>query len=379
MMNNLGLYIHIPFCKKKCAYCDFYSTVSSEEVMKAYASAVKRQIAGLSPEAQGRKVDSVYIGGGTPSILPPELLLEILEAAKKHFDFLENCEISMEANPATVTKDSLCAYRQMGINRLSFGVQSSNDPTLKKIGRLHSYKEALDSIELADSCGFSNLNADLMYGLPGQHLSDLLSAIGDLENAGLSHISLYGLRVEKNTPFGRDRSLVLPSEEFQSEMYLRSVEALEKRGFRQYEISNFSKEGRACRHNLRYWLREEYLVFGPSACSFFGNFRFSIPRALGQYLGTEDFSLSSPLYTEREELTEQDRLEEEIILSLRLKQGCEEEKLIQNSHEQEKTLRYLSFLVSSGYAGREGGRFFLSPAGMLVSNEILSELLLQIL
>ena len=155
----------------------------------------------------------------------------------------------------------------------------------------------MDSIELADSCGFSNLNADLMYGLPGQHLSDLLSAIGDLENAGLSHISLYGLRVEKNTPFGRDRSLVLPSEEFQSEMYLRSVEALEKRGFRQYEISNFSKEGRACRHNLRYWLREEYLGFGPSACSFFGNFRFSIPSGFGAIpRHRRFFSFFSPVY-----------------------------------------------------------------------------------
>lgn len=346
--------------------------------MEAYASAVKQQISVLSLRAKGREVDSVYIGGGTPSILPTKLLFEILEAAKKHFDFVESCEISMEANPATVTKDSLCAYRQMGINRLSFGVQSSSDSTLQKIGRLHSYKEALDSITLATVCGFNNLNADLMYGLPDQHLSDLLSAIDDFEKAGLSHISLYGLRIEKNTPFGRNRSLTLPSEELQSEMYLYSVKALEDKGFFQYEISNFAKKGRTCRHNLRYWRREEYLGLGPSACSFFEDFRFSVSRNLQQYLHTSDFSFSSPLYTEWEKLTEQDRLEEEIILSLRLKQGYEVEKLIQNSHEKERTLHYISFLENGGYAGREEGRLFLLPKGMLVSNMILSELLLQI-
>ena len=374
-MNKLGLYIHIPFCIQKCFYCDFYSLPGREDRMERYIDALIRQLDALKSTPI---VDTVYIGGGTPSLLPTELLAKLLETVFADYNVENDAEITIEANPATVEaeEETMHCYREIGINRISFGVQSSDDLLLRRIGRRHNFAEAVASINAAKRAGFENISADLMYALPGQTADQFLQSINDLAALEIPHISMYGLKIEENTPFGRDKTLVLPDEEEQCTMYLKGVELLASRGYKQYEISNFAKDGFRSRHNLRYWKRKEYLGFGPSAHSFFENCRFSIGRDLENYCSCTDFSLSSPIYREKQWIGEEEAEEEELLLSLRLTDGLSEERYLSRTKQKTTAKNYLDAAEKAGYIRRNNGNFFLTPKGMLVSNTVISDLML---
>ena len=376
-MNKLGLYIHIPFCRRKCAYCDFYSLSGAAEAAGPYIEKVCGQLKSLSALCVDRVCDTVYIGGGTPTILPTALIERLVGCIRENYAIPPDPEITIEANPATVTEESLMRFRAAGINRISFGVQTRNDDTLERIGRLHTFDEACASVELARKAGFDNVSADLMYALPGQRADEIARAYRALKDLGVKHFSLYGLKIEENTPFGKDKSLVLPDEDAQCALYLQSVENFEKDGYIQYEISNFALQGYESRHNLRYWTREEYLCFGPAAHSFFNGERFAIPRDFEGYLRCEDFSPDSPIYTDRRKIGAAEAREEELMLSLRLTRGYPLEALFERAHDRKKTERYLSDLERNLLAVRAEGRFSLTPRGMLLSNSIISDLLLQ--
>ncbi len=376
MMNNLGLYIHIPFCQRKCNYCDFYSLSGCLELQEEYIAAVTRQLEALSGTCRDKVVDSIYVGGGTPSLIRPMLLKRLLERIRENYRVDSQAEVTVEANPATVYEEGLGVYLEAGINRISFGIQSCNDRTLQRLGRLHGFDEAEKSVILARRAGFVNISGDLMYALPGQTCEQFLLDVQKVASLPLTHISMYGLKVEENTPFGRDGTLSLPGEEEQCEMYLEGTKQLASFGFSQYEISNFSRKGYESRHNLKYWTRDEYLGFGPSAHSFFENTRFFLPRDLKKYLSAGDYTLSSPLYEGRQKISFREAEEEEVLLSLRMTRGCSVALLDRIVSEKNALSRYLRMLEKEGLATVKENCLGFTPRGMLLSNSIISDLLL---
>ncbi|MFA5658748.1 MAG: radical SAM family heme chaperone HemW, partial [Oscillospiraceae bacterium] len=269
----VGLYFHIPFCMRKCPYCDFYSLVFSEEMQDEFTAAVVRNILSCG----GESVDTIYFGGGTPSLLSAESYVKIFKAISDNFK-LESPEISLEANPGTIDYNKLKRLRELGFNRISFGVQSLSDNELSALGRIHTSAQAENAVILAKSAGFENISADIILGLIGQDENSLSSTIDRLCSLPVSHISAYMLKIEKNTPFNSPEIIrQLPDDEKTADIYLFAAEKLEKNGFLQYEISNFSKPGLECRHNLKYWRCEEYIGIGPSAHSYFNNKRYFSP------------------------------------------------------------------------------------------------------
>jgi oxygen-independent coproporphyrinogen-3 oxidase len=319
----------------------------------------------------------VYIGGGTPTSLGADGLCSVISLIKDSFSLSDDCEFTIEANPGTACQKDLSLYRKAGVNRISFGVQSANDRLLKRIGRIHTFKEAADAILWAKEVGFSNISADLMYALPDQSATDLFESIDRLAELPLTHVSMYGLKVEANTPFGRDDNLALPLEEAQCEMYLEGVKRLEQYGFLQYEISNFAKKGYESRHNLKYWKRDPYLGLGCAAHSFFEGKRFFAPCDLTSYCAQQDFSLEGGFY----DITvpdEEDERVERVMLSLRIVSGMEADELyfLCKATKKSASRIYLDTLIGQGYAKTTDGFFSLTPQGMLVSNSILSQLML---
>ena len=259
-----GIYVHIPFCRQKCLYCDFNSYAGfGAEAMAKYAAAVNA---------------SIYFGGGTPSLLPAEAIKEITDALKKYGWWQNPCEASIEANPGTVDLPKLKALRQLGFDRISFGVQSLNDAELKAIGRVHNAAEALEAIELAKQTGFKRINADVIYGLPGQTMASLKETLAQLCSTGIEHLSVYGLIVEKGTPLQKITEagqIILPDEDEAADMYEFVQEFLKTHGFERYEISNYARGKAYSRHNLVYWHYYPYAAFGAGACGFSGSARFT--------------------------------------------------------------------------------------------------------
>ncbi|MCR4649684.1 MAG: radical SAM family heme chaperone HemW [Lachnospiraceae bacterium] len=262
--NNLGIYIHIPFCVKKCNYCDFNSASFSDEIKNRYIDALCEEIKFRSVCFSDRKIDTVFMGGGTPSILLPEQTGRIFDCLRSFFDIKDNAEITIETNPGTLDKDKLKAYRSFGVNRLSMGLQSFNDNELKVLGRIHNEKDFLDSFNNAREEGFKNINVDLMSAIPLQTLSSFESNLLKIKKLSPEHVSIYSLIIEENTPF-YDMKLDLPTEEDEREMVHMIPDVLT--GYSQYEISNYAKKGYECRHNIKYWKRDEYLGFGLSSAS----------------------------------------------------------------------------------------------------------------
>ena len=319
MEQTLGLYLHIPFCKSKCAYCDFYSLPHSEEKMDAYAAALLRHLEEVAPRCTAHTVDTVYFGGGTPSYLGEKRLTHLLKAVKKRFHVAANAEITLEANPDSAGDwKALRTLRKAGFNRISLGVQAADDDLLQRIGRVHTWEQALSAAAAARMAGFDNLSLDLIYGLPGQTLEawqDTLRSAAALEP---QHLSCYGLKVEPGTPLWQQRdSADLPDDDTQADMYLWTVDYLQKKGYEQYEISNFAQPGYESRHNLKYWTLGEYAGFGPGAHSDMGGVRFAYERDLDSYIAGE-LRLS-----EMEEIPPLDRDLEYIMLSLRTTQGID--------------------------------------------------------
>lgn len=366
-MKRIGLYIHIPFCLQKCAYCDFYSIPGRDEALqKRYINALTLHMKTLSATMEDRVFDTVYIGGGTPGLLTAEMLTMLMNGIKDNFKLAEDAEITLETNPAVADEAKFRVMRSLGINRLSMGMQSSEETVLKILGRLHTFDQFAETFREARRAGFENLSADVMYALPGQTVDGLLETLRSLIALSPEHISMYGLKVEENTPFGRmGDKLPLPDEDTQCEMYELACDLLETAGYHRYEISNFSKDGYESRHNLRYWHREEYLGLGPAAHSFVDVVRYSYPRDIMAYItALEQGRL--PTTDSSIRITPAEAEAEKIMLGLRLADG-----IVTTDELQKKCENYLRY----GFMERKGERIAFTTKGFLVSNTILAELL----
>ena len=376
MMERLSLYIHIPFCVKKCEYCDFYS-LCDLSLREKYVNALIAQIKDFRSEAKNKLVDTIYFGGGTPSLLSGDAMLRIMKTIRSVFRVAEEAEISMEANPGTLNPEKLSAYREAGINRLSLGLQSADSEELKRLGRIHTREEFESSFLLARLEGFQNINVDIMYALPNQTeqtLSDTLDYVIALDP---DHISFYGLKIEPETPFGRDETIEdsLPVEDTQADMYLNSVKKLENAGFLQYEISNFSKPGFECIHNLKNWKCRDYLGFGPAAHSFFDGKRFSYKKDIDAFIA--DPLKRDQLYDEYEQLTYGDVAWQFVMLGFRLRLGIDvieyEERF--GDDFDARYLEKMAPFIDKQYILKTKNGYRLSRRGLLISNYILSEIL----
>ena len=370
-----GIYIHVPFCVSKCTYCDFYSLRQAglEELKNRYVDALCRQFR----EAKGRfgelTVSSVFMGGGTPTSLSKEHFFAIFKELKSCFHLTPNAEITVESNPATFDADKLCALLSLGVNRLSMGVQSANDNELMLLGRIHTFKDAEDAFHLARDCGFKNINLDVMYGIPSQTTESFNNTLTALTALSPEHISVYGLQLEEGTPlFNNRESYVFPDEDEVCELNAQARLFLESNGYGRYEISNYSKPGYECRHNLLYWNQGQYLGFGSGAYSFFDMRRFSFPEDAELFSNAKSFF---DLTRTDEILTKEDAEREYVMLRLRLCEGLslrpDPEKLRDASPYFEKAKKF----VAAGLMEIKDERLYFTPDGFNVSNAILSELI----
>ena len=369
-----GIYIHVPFCKRKCPYCDFYS-VCRPELYEDYTQAVCRNIEAF--KGMDIKCDTIYFGGGTPSFLGADGLVQILNAVRRRFSVSGNGEITFEANPDSVTEKLLKRLRAEGFNRISLGVQSDDDGLLKKLGRPHSYRQAVQAVELARKVGFHNLSLDLMYGLPGQSLTAWEETLEHALELSPEHMSCYGLKVEEGTPLYDVKDFVgLADDDTQADMYMAAVEALRNHGFRQYEISNFCRKGLYSRHNTKYWTGGEYLGFGPSASSDFAGKRFTMVRDLQAYI--QGIQTGGNIMEDVQEIPLRERAGEYLMLRLRTTAGILAEEYERTFMLPFKPLEevLLKHRVYYQTAQGEDGRWYLTPRGFLVSNDIISDLLL---
>ena len=374
----LGIYIHVPFCRSKCQYCDFYSISTKEDkLIDGYLDAVCDHIKEAGELAPGYKVDTIYFGGGTPTFFGADGMAVILTTIRRNFDVDNNAEITFEANPDSVSDRLLHRLRAEGFNRVSLGIQSDDDEMLKKLGRPHTYSQAVAAYHKIRKAGFKNVSVDLMYGLPGQDMLDWQETLDNVLRLLPEHISCYALKVEEGTPFWEYRDMLnLPDEDTQAEMYLTAVEALRSRGFRHYEISNFARKGMVSRHNMKYWTGGEYLGFGPAASSDFAGKRFTLKRDLQAYIaGIRD---GGDIMEEMEEIPMRERAGEYLMLRLRTSQGIEAgeyEKLfllpfapLEDVLEKQRRLFHAT--------QTDSGRWVLTPKGYLVSNDIITDLLI---
>ena len=363
----LGVYIHIPFCRRRCNYCDFCSSVASRSAIGEYVSALIKSIEAFGDSRKA--VDTVYIGGGTPSLLSEEEMSTILNAVRSKFQLTDDCEVTTEANPCTVTPELLRAYKTAGINRISFGIQSSNTTELTALGRLHTFEEAKKAVEYAHEAGIDNISADIMLGIPHQTPATLRETIDKITALDVKHISAYMLKIEPNTPFDCDEiRALIPDDDTVSDMYLDTVEALASKGFTQYEISNFAIDGYHSRHNLKYWTGEPYIGFGPSAHSYYGGKRFFVPDDIKSFI-------SDPLAPPETEDDAPDKLEEYIMLGLRLCKGISLDKAHVLGANPDKLLFAAEPFVNAGLAIVKDDDLSLTPRGFLVSNGIINALL----
>ncbi len=347
-MQPLSLYIHIPFCRAKCAYCDFASYSGREGDWQAYFSTLLQEIE-ASASAEHR-VETIFFGGGTPSLVPAEYIAGALAAARRAFAVSERAEITLEANPGTLSAEKLAAYRGMGVNRLSIGVQSFDAALLRDLGRIHSPEEAEDAVRLARAAGFSNISLDLMYALPGQTETLWKETLARAIALGPEHISAYSLIVEEGTPMAA-RMAELPDDDIAIAMQRMATATFAKAGYSRYEISNYARPGFACRHNIVYWKRGEYLGFGCAAHSLFGGERFENPAVLAEYLaGGRGLNRARIGAAEAEE--------ERIFLGTRMVEGIATGGLL------EGRARAIGRLVDNGLAEIYGDRFHLTERGL---------------
>ena len=283
---TLGIYVHIPFCRSKCDYCDFYSLAGKENRMADYQKALLAHIKETAPLADAFQVDTIYFGGGTPSFYGEKYLRELLAVIKKHYHVAPDAEITMEGNPDSVDLKALKALRKEGFNRLSLGMQSGCPAELTAIHRPHSIQQTDEATVLARKANFQNLSLDLIYGLPGQTMDSWKETVEHALSLVPQHLSCYGLKVEEGTPLARrvEEGEILPDDDLQADLYLWTVGRLARAGYAQYEISNFAKPGYESRHNLRYWKTQPYIGFGPGAHSDFGGRRYSFVRDLESYI-----------------------------------------------------------------------------------------------
>lgn len=371
----LGIYIHIPFCRSKCNYCDFYSIPEPEQkLMDEYLQALCSHIRETGTFAPDYVVDTVFFGGGTPSLFGAPSLAAVLTAIRESFRVSPKAEITFEANPDSVTKKLLRRLKSEGFNRVSLGVQSDDDGILAQLGRPHTYQQAVDAVKLIRRAGFKNLSIDMMFGLPGQSLQDWQDSLRHVLTLKPDHISCYALTLEENTPMYRNREQYqLADDDLQADMYLAAVDILEQAGFVHYEISNFAKKGMISRHNWKYWMGQEYLGFGPKASSDFGGKRFTITGELSGYI--DGIKNQGAVMTDTQEISSRERAAEYLMTRLRTNAGIEKEE-----YEQKFLLPFgplEDVLRSPMYhqlAEQSGKRWRLTAQGLFVAHSIISDL-----
>lgn len=322
-MEELGIYIHIPFCKQKCFYCDFCSFANKNEMQGKYVETVINEIKNITHKEK-YTVTTIYLGGGTPSILNPDYIKSILQEIKSSFEILDDAEITIEINPGTVNEEKLKKYKEYGINRLSIGLQSANDKILKKIGRIHDYKQFEETFFYARKCGFKNINVDLMIGLPTQAVEDVKQTLEKIIQKNPEHMSVYSLIIEEGTIIEKlinENKLQLPDEETERIMYWTVVNELKENGYNQYEISNFSKKTYESKHNTNCWKQKQYIGLGTSAHSYLNKKRYSNTNNIEEYIKNIQENNISKNITIHEEQTEESTMNEYMLLGLRMIQG----------------------------------------------------------
>ena len=371
---DLELYVHIPFCVKKCAYCDFLSAPADAQERTAYVYALIKEIRTKKKDYSGCRVNTVFLGGGTPSILGVDDTRKIFRALCESFDIAEDAEITMEVNPGTVTEEKASAWKKCGVNRLSIGLQSADDRELKMLGRIHTYREFSDTWEIVRRAGFRNVNIDLISAIPGQTPESWERTLRTAAELEPEHLSAYSLIIEEGTPFSK-RKLSLPDEEEEYRMYEETGAVLERYGYRQYEISNYAKEGFPCRHNIGYWKRYDYIGIGLGAASLYLGERFSNTRSMKEYLSMS--GEPDKIRRERTVLTRREEMEEFMILGLRMTEGVSEQAFWQQFGEKldEVYGKVLNKYTDMGFMEQEQGWWRFSRKGIHVSNRILAEFL----
>ncbi len=375
MDKKLGIYLHIPFCAGRCAYCDFYTCAGRDQLIPAYQKALLQHISEARPQIRGYLTDTVYFGGGTPSYYGAERLCELLEAIKEHGRLLLDSEITAEVNPGTITYAQLRRMRKSGFNRLSIGVQSANDGILRSQGRKHTFAQAAETVRQARNAGFDNISCDIIYGLPSQTREDWADTVMRVAALKPEHISCYGLKIAEGTPLWPYRdSPYLPDGDTQADMYLYAVEALGRYGYHQYEISNFAVRKRESRHNLKYWTGMDYIGFGAAAHSFMGGMRYSNVSDVEAYI--QAVEEGGRILDHSEAIGSFERGSEYLMLGLRTARGISEEEyravypcsfaLIEKQLEEFRL---------NGWALETGGRWHFTPRGLLLSNVLIGEIL----
>ena len=441
IMKSISIYIHIPFCVKKCQYCDFLSAPADSRAQEVYLRALKQEIREQAARYREYEVQTVFIGGGTPTAVPCEKLCEVLKTVFTCYRVNPQAEISMEANPGTVTKEALLSYRKAGINRLSIGLQSTDDGELKLLGRIHTYRDFLQTYRWAQEAGFTNINLDIMSALPGQSVENYKKSLETVLSLRPQHISAYSLIVEEGTPFfekyGQESEKLqatgekqpdLPSEEEEREMYALTEKLLAAAGYHRYEISNYALPGRECRHNLVYWKRGNYVGFGLGAASMVENVRFENTRKMQEYLAEyagvpdaepvsagvaqgdeqvlsneQEFSLREDTHSENEQvlstwadvnsretqqifqgenvhpLSPQEQMEETMFLGLRLTEGVSKAEFHRQFGVSMEQIygEVIQENIAQGLLADEAGYLRLTREGMDLSNYVMAQFLLD--
>ena len=377
MNGGMELYLHMPFCVRKCAYCDFLSFPTDQETQNLYTRRLREDIDAMGKKYGDIPVDTIFTGGGTPSVPDSALIVGIMEHVRKAFHVAEGAEISMEANPGTVTREKLTDYRRAGINRLSFGLQSANDRELKLLGRIHTWAEFLESFHLARECGFTNINIDLMSALPGQTRESWKDTLKRVTDLNPEHISAYSLIIEDGTPFGEkygseEGRKLLPDEDSEREMYHETKRFLRDCGYERYEISNYAKPGRACRHNIGYWTGLPYLGLGLGVSTHMDGCRFAVNSDMKQYLEEKP-----GMFTDVEKLTKKDMEEEFFYVGLRMTAGVSLPEFERRFGVSAKDVYpgLMEMFVEEKAAVFQGDRFVLTDYGLDVSNYIMAQFL----
>ena len=385
MKRELEIYIHIPFCVRKCAYCDFLSGPADDKTIESYVEKLIEEIQthGAGDLAGEAMVTTIFFGGGTPSILSGSQMERIMEAVRANFCVTEGAEISMEANPGTVTKENLECYKQAGINRISFGLQSANNEELRLLGRIHTFEEFLESFQLARDCGFDNINVDLISAIPMQNVESWEASLKQVIKLNPEHISAYSLIIEEGTPFfekygeGTEGEALLPSEEDERAMYYRTEELLEEVGYHRYEISNYAKEGRECRHNLGYWERTNYLGIGLGASGLADNVRYRNTDKLSEYLAHS--KEPNKFWQEKEVLSVEAQMEEFVFLGLRKKEGISKElfRVLFGCTLEQSYGTGIAKMKAEQLLEEKNGMLRLTSKGIDVSNYVFAEILYE--
>ena len=373
---NVGLYVHIPFCAAKCSYCDFYSLAGCDHLMPEYQTALLEHIKESAHSIKNYEVDSIYFGGGTPSFYGADRLVQILDQLKYNGNVRLDGEISVECNPDSISPTALKLLREEGVNRISIGVQASDNNLLKLIGRRHSFQQAQKAFRDARAAGFDNVSLDLMYGLPSQTRRDWAETLAKIVEMHPEHISCYGLKLEPGTRMYKEYygSPILPDDDEQADMYSYAAEMLERYGYRQYEISNFAAPGFESRHNLKYWNMDDYISFGPGAHSCVGSVRYSYIKDLREYISGVHRKVS--IVDEYEEVSPLERAVEYIMLSMRTARGISRYDYVTRTQCDWRPIgQVMEAFKQKGWVAQTEDRYHFTVPGFLISNTLIGIML----